>query len=588
MLLELRVRNFGIIEQIDWRPGQGLSVITGETGAGKSLVVEAVETVLSGRVDGDVIRYGAEEAFLEAVFDITAPHVHSNLNKLLTGNGLLGPEEGLLVVSGEIRRQGRSVFRVNGKAVARGLLNQIGNLLVDVHGQSSHLSLLNRDFQLDFIDAYARVTDLRGQFGTKAARLTQTEEELRAIAEQEKERARQEEYLRFQIEELRRADLKDGEEEALEKERTILGASEKLKEASYLAYRAIYGDDNSTSDTSALEKLSNAWRALQSITELDDTLKSQQVYLQETESGLNDIARDICSYHDSIEYDPQRLQEIEARLELIRSLKRKYGQTVAEVVVYLAEAEKRLADFSTSEERRKQLEEERHYLKKEMGIMASQLSAKRAGAAKKMMAGVNNELAELNMPRVKFEVAITRQESGDGIPLADGKRYSFTKSGVDSIEFMASTNPGEPLKPLASVASTGEISRFMLALKSALAEADNIPVLIFDEIDIGVGGRSAEIVGQKLWGLSGQRQVVCITHLPQIAVYADSHYLVNKKTEGSRTTSSIETLQGDELVRELAVMLSGPQNTEVALRNAGELLARAAAWKKKQSSMAQK
>ncbi|MFC1873984.1 DNA repair protein RecN [Chloroflexota bacterium] len=581
MLLELKVSNFGIIEQIDWRPGQGLSVITGETGAGKSLVVEAVETILSGRVDGDVIRYGAEEAFLEAVFDITALRVHSNLYKLLAEHGLMGPDEGLLVVSGEIRRQGRSVFRVNGKAVARGLLNQIGNLLVDIHGQSDHLSLLNRDFQLDFIDAYARVTDLRGQFGTKAVRLTQTEEELRAIAEQEKERDRQEEYLRFQIEELHRADLKDGEEEALEKERIILGASEKLKEASYLAYCAIYGDDSSTSDTSALEKLSNAWRALQSITELDDTLKSQQVYLHETESGLTDIARDIRSYHDSIEYDPQRLQEIEARLELIRSLKRKYGQTVAEVVGYLAEAEKRLADISTSEEKRKQLEEERHCLKKEMGIMASQLSDKRGGAAKKMMAGVNNELAELNMSRVKFEVVITRRESEGGIPLADGKAYSFTKNGVDFIEFVASTNPGEPLKPLASIASTGEMSRFMLALKSALAGADNIPVLIFDEIDIGVGGRSGEIVGQKLWGLSGQRQVVCITHLPQIAVYADSHYLVNKKTEGSRTTSLIKTLQGDDLVRELAVMLSGPRNTEVALRNAGELLARAAAWKKK-------
>ncbi len=584
MLIALNVSNFGIIEQINWRPGQGLNVITGETGAGKSLVIDAVETLLSGKTGDDVIRHGEDEAFLEAVFDITEEANHSSLYKLLAGNGLLEPGEHLVVISGGIHRRGRSAFRVNGKTVSRGLLNHIGNLLVDIHGQSEHLSLLNRDFHIDFLDAYAHTTEFRSRFGDKVIRLLHIEQELKAINEQEKERTRQEEFLRFQIDELRRADLNEGEEEALEKEKIIHASSEKLKAAAYEAYKAIYGDDSSPSGTSALEKLNEARRAVQNLTELDDTLKPQLEYLQEVENGLMDVAHDIRSYHDRVEYDPQRLQEVEFRLEIIRDLKRKYGQTIAEMLGYLEKAEQQLVDINTFEERRTQLEEEKSSLKSEMGDIASKLSNKRADAAKKLMNEVNNELRELNMAQVEFEVSITRNESEEGIPFPDGNSYTFTKGGADEVEFRASTNPGEPLKPLAIVASTGEISRFMLALKNALAEADNIPVLIFDEIDIGIGGRSGEIVGKKLWKLSCRRQVICITHLPQIAVFADTHYSVNKKAAGSRTTSMIEILEGNERLKEVSVMLSGPQHTETAMKNARELMEKAITWKNAKAS----
>ncbi|MFC2021154.1 DNA repair protein RecN [Chloroflexota bacterium] len=580
MLEELRVSNFGIIEQISWQPGRGLNILTGETGAGKSLVIDAVETLLSGKADGDVIRYGADEATIEAVFDITGQDFHSYLRELLAENGLMASDENSLVISGRIRRQGRGSFRINGNTVSREVLNRIGNLLVDIHGQSQHLSLLNRETHLGFLDAYAHTTEVKNEFGRKAVELLQVEQELKAINEQEKEQARQEEFLRFQIEELKRADLKDGEEEALEKEKTILTSSETLKTAAYQAYQAIYGDDSQISNTSALERLNEVARELKIFVELDDTLKEQLEYVQEVENGLTDVARDIRSYSDRIEYDPQRLQELVQRLELINDLKRKYGRTIAEILDYLENTERQFAAITTSEERQKQLEKEKTSLKEEMGKIASQLSSKRVDAAEKLVSQVNNELKDLNMPLVKFEVRITRNESEEGIPFPDANIYAFTKDGVDTVELEASTNPGEPLKPLAIIASTGEISRFMLALKSALAEADNTPVLIFDEIDIGVGGRSGEIVGKKLWNIARDRQAICITHLPQIAVLADSHYSVHKNTAGDRTTSIIEMLHDDARIKEITVMLSGLQHTEIALENAKELMEKATAWKK--------
>ncbi|MFC2010052.1 DNA repair protein RecN [Chloroflexota bacterium] len=579
MLLELKVSDFGIIERIDWQPSRGLNVVTGETGTGKSLVIDAIDTLLSGKANENEVRHGADAASIEAVFDLSKLGTASSLHSLLGENNLLEPGESQLVISGIIRRQGRSVFRVNDRAVSRELLQRIGSRLVDIHGQSQHLSLLNRDFHLDFLDAYAHTEELRDRFGDRAVQLAQVEQELKAIDEQEKDRARQTEFLRFQIDELKRADLKEGEEESLEKQRVLHASSEKLKTAAYEAYRTIYGDDTSAG-ASVLEKLGQAASEVQKLAGLDDSLKAQVEYIREVESGLAEVARDIRNYRDGIDYDPQQLQEIELRLELIRGLKRKYGQTIAEMLDYLARAEQQINDIDTYEERRQQLGEERDSLKKEMGEIASKLSDRRTSAARKLVTEVTGELKELNMSQVKFEVSIIRDELEEGIPLSDGKSYAFTKDGVDIIEFRVSTNPGEPLKPLAAIASTGEVSRFMLALKSALAEADDIPVLIFDEIDIGVGGRSGGVIGRKLWNLARQRQAVCVTHLAQIAVFADSHYSVHKETAGKRTTTNIESIKGDDRIKELAVMLSGPQHTEAAVKNTRELLEKADNWKK--------
>ena len=579
LLLELRVKNLGIIEDMNWRLRDGLNIITGETGAGKSLVIDAVELLLTGKANEEVIRYGADEAQIEGVFTLPKKENFSPLRELLAQRDLAADEE-TLVIDCELRKQGPSVIRVNGRAVPKGLLHQIGRLLVDIHGQSEHLSLLDSKSHLDFLDSYAHTLDLRNGFNIKATELYKVEQELKALEKDEKERARREEFLRFQLEEISRAQLREGEEKELERERNILSSTEKLKAISYEAYRALHEEDVSRHSVPALDRLNEAVQAMKKLVEMDPTLRQQLNFLDETIYGLTEVARDIRAYNDSLEYDPNRLEEIELRLELIRSLKRKYGQTITEVLDYLIKAERELDSVCHSAERRTQLEEACTSLKQEMGQIAYQLSKERSKAAQQLMTEVKKELHDLNMSQVEFEVSISQQRTQEGIPSPDGESYAFSNKGVDSVEFIVSTNPGEPLKPLARIASTGELSRFTLALKGALSEADNIPVLIFDEIDIGIGGRSGEIIGKKLYILAKNRQVVCVTHLPQIAAFADAHFSVHKEVSGARTLSMLENLEGESHIKELAIMLAGPQYTETSLNNARELMHKAEIWKK--------
>jgi DNA repair protein RecN (Recombination protein N) len=579
LLDELTVKGFGIIEEITWKLAGGLNVITGETGAGKSLVVDAVEALLSGQVRDEDIRHGEEEARVEGIFHVTDGKGAASLISLLTEKGLESGENALIVTC-DFRRQGRTTPRVNSHAVSRALLQDIGNALVDIHGQSEHISLLRKSQHLDFLDAYAHTLDMRHEFGVKAAALHQMEREIKSLTRSEQEVARQIELLNFQIEEIKRARLREGEDAELAKELTLLTSAEKLKAASYEVYRIIYGDDSAASSSSAVDKLGEALAAMRHIVETDPSLQKQLAYLEETVHGLEETARDVHSYGENLSYDPQRLEEVQNRLELIKSLERKYGSSISGVLEYLKKAEAEMNGIAGSGERRAQLEAEREQLKKEMGVLAAKLSRKRGQAAQKLAAAVKKELADLSMARVDFAVAMTREPSPEGIPLPDGESYRFSSSGVDDVFFEASTNPGEPRKPLEKIASTGEISRFLLAMKSALAEADTIPVLIFDEIDIGIGGRSGEVIGRKLWNLARSHQVICVTHLPQIAAFADAHYSVSKRTTGGRTVSTIEALGGEARVNELAVMLGGPRYTASALSAARELIEKAEAWEK--------
>jgi DNA repair protein RecN (Recombination protein N) len=555
-----------------------LNVITGETGAGKSLVIDAVETLLEGKVADEVIRHGSDEARIEGVFTLPDNESLLQLRELLAEKGLKSDEENL-VISCEFKRQGRSIVRVNGQAVTRGVLRQIGRLLIDIHGQSEHLSLLDRKYQLDFLDAYGHTMDLRHSFSAKVTELYKLEQELKALVEEEKDAARREEFLSFQLDEIRRAKLRVGEEEELERERNVLSSAEKLKAISYEAYQALCKEDASRASTPALDKLNEAVEIMKKLVELDPTLSQQLNYLGEAVYGLEDVARDIRSYSERLEHNPERLEEVESRLELIKNLKRKYGQTIADILSYLEKTEKELESISLSSERQAELEKMRAQLKAEMGQIASELSKARVTAAGKLVTEVKKELQDLNMSQVEFEVSITQEESEEGIPLPGGKTYVFSNEGVDVVEFMASTNPGEPVKPITKIASTGEISRFTLALKGALSEVDNIPVLIFDEIDIGVGGRSGEIIGKKLWVLAQNRQVICVTHLPQIAAFADAHYNVHKYESGTRTVSMLQALEGESRTKEIAVMLAGPQYTEISLSDARAVIQKAHAWK---------
>lgn len=579
MLFELKVKEFGIIEEIDWNPCPGLNVITGETGAGKSLVIDAIEALLASRTGEDAIRHGADEAHIEGVFALSEDKRTPQLNEMLEQSGFEF-DDGILVLSCLLQRHGRSVYRINRNSVTRGILGQIGSLMVDIHGQSDHLSLLNKDYQLMFLDAYAHVAQLRDQFSTMATELHKAEEEFGKLDAQEKELARQEEFLKFQVEEIAKADLKDGEEEELVREQTILISSEKLKESCYEAYRAIYGEESSVTAASALELLNQAAVAMNKLAEIDGSMGEQVKHLEQTISGLQDLARDLHSYGDRLEYDSGRMEEIQVRLDLVRNLKRKYGQNIPEVLEYAERAQRELEQISHSSERKMELSRKVDSLRKDMAKLAEGLSSNRSEAAKKLEGDVSKELCDLNMSGVRFKTSVLQEPDQSGLAFPDGQQYKFNRNGIDIVEFMVSTNPSEPIKPLAKIASTGEMSRFMLALKSAFSEADDIPVLIFDEIDIGVGGRSGEIIGKKLRALSRTRQVICVTHLAQIAAYADAHFKITKVLSGNRALSKMERLEGDSMIREISVMLSGPHPTDKAFSNAQELVQKAKAWKK--------
>jgi DNA repair protein RecN (Recombination protein N) len=578
MLDELSVKGFGIIEEIKWRPGTGLNVITGETGAGKSLVVDAVEALLSGQAREEDIRHGSDEAFIEGIFSLEKKDARAELQALLAEKGLEAEDDALLI-SCDFRRQGRTTPRVNRQAVSRALLKDISAALVDIHGQSEHLSLLNKSHHLGYLDAYAHTTEKRHAFGQQVQELHQMEKEIQSLSRNEQELARHIELLTFQIDEINKAELQEGEEEMLSRELTILMSAEKLKAASYDIYRILYGDETAMNSASVIDKTGDALAMMKQLIDKDPTLQPKLNYLEDTLHGLEELAREIHSYGDNLTFDPERLEEVQGRLELIKTFKRKYGHTINDMLEYLAKAEKELAGLANSDERRAELEVEREKLRKEMGAAASRLSQERAKAARKLESAVKKELSELGMGRVDFIVQITQKPSAEGIPLPDGQNYEFTAHGVDDVAFLASTNPGEPAKALDRIASTGEISRFMLALKSALAEADTIPILIFDEIDIGIGGRSGEVIGRKLWKLSRHHQVICVTHLPQIAAFADAQFRVTKQAAGQRTSSRIETLDREMRFGELAAMIGGPKFTENALAAARELIESAETWK---------
>jgi DNA repair protein RecN (Recombination protein N) len=579
LLTELKVKDLGIIEDMDWKLDGGLNVITGETGAGKSLIIDAIELLLTGSAGEDVIRTGSSEARIEGVFLLSSDPCYAVLKNYLTEKGLPNDDD-VLVISCEIRKGKTSLVRINEHTITKSVLRQIGQLLIDIHGQSQHLSLLDRKCHLDFLDAFAHTQEMRAGFAVGVFRFQEIEAKLNSLAEQEKDRLRQEDFLKFQIEEIRNAKLSPGEDVELEEERRLTSLSEKLKIYAQQVTQALDDREFGHDSSSAVVRLNQAVQSLRKLAELDSSLKPQLDVIEKSVYDLEESSRDIRSYWERIGSDPRRLEEIESRWELLKNLKRKYGRSVEEILTYLEKAETELAVISKSGEQKLQLKQERDKLKKEISILGVKLSAQRLQAAGFLKDEVVKELGDLDMGQMQFEVSVRQTVSPEGLTGEKGKTFAFTADGIDNVEFMVSTNPGEPLKPLANIASTGEVSRFTLALKGALSGADNIPVLVFDEIDIGVGGRSGDILGRKLWRLAQTHQVICVTHLPQIAAYADSHFCVTKKSTGHRTASTLAYLKGERRLAELALMLSGPSHSITALKNAGELQQKADDWKK--------
>ncbi|MBI4758084.1 MAG: DNA repair protein RecN [Chloroflexi bacterium] len=601
MLVELTISDFAIIDHLKLELAPGFNVLTGETGAGKSIIIDALGTLLGQKTSAEAVRSGAAQARVEGVFAGSAAVGEPDgkaLGPILREYGL-ETEGGTLILSREINRSGRSIGRVNGRAVPVNVLQQIGSLLVDIHGQSEHLSLLRVSEHLEYLDRFAGLEAERAQLAGLVTALRRTRRELHALIADERELARRVDLLRYQIDEIKAASLRPGEEEELERERTLLNNAERLTQLSGAGYEALY--EGGERQRPVLDLLAEIQGYLAGLAKLDPRLQPQVGAVEETSYQLSEIARQLRAYRDGVEYNPARLEQVEERLDLLHNLRRKYGATLAEVAAFAARAERELETISHREERQAQLAGQEALLLTQIGELAGRLSAVRGQAARKLESSVGEELTQLSMPQACFQVVI-RQEEGnenDGLrvngigdesssisatgpnPLSPGRYYSFDSTGIDRVEFYISPNPGEPPKPLAKIASGGETSRLMLALRSVLSGVDRVPTLVFDEIDVGIGGRGGQVVGEKLFDLSDRHQVVCITHLPQIASFGDGHFSITKEIVSGRTVTRVRRVEGQERLEELALMLGAAG--EHARRSAEELLNVALGWKQRRA-----
>lgn len=580
MLAELDISNFAIIDRLHVTLGAGFNVITGETGAGKSIVIDAVSSLLGGKTGAEFLRTGSDQAHVEGLFALAEEEIGGDLATVLAEHGL-AVEDGTLILSRNLHRSGRTVARVNGRAVPVSVLQQIGQALVDIHGQSEHLSLLRPAYQLDLLDEYAAVLPLRARVSDSVAALRRVRRELERLTLDERELARRADLLRFQVNEIEAARLSPGEEEDLRQERILLANAERLASGADAAYKALYAGRGEA--PAAMDRLGEAQVVLEELSKVDPSLQPHLEAITSAIYQVEEVGRAMRGYRDAVEFNPVRLQEVEERLDLIHTLQRKYGSTIEEVLAYSREAAKELDSLVHGEERRAELLAQERLLVAETGALAAELSRERRRAGAELAAAIERELGDLNMKGARFGVAIEQVPAEDGVPIERGSsvRYAFDGTGVDRVAFTISPNPGEPLKPLAKIASGGEMSRLLLALKTVLSRADRIGTLIFDEVDVGVGGRSGRVLGIKLAGLAVGHQVICVTHLPQIACFADHHFKIAKIVEGGRTSTRVDRLNDEAAIDELAAMLAGSEAGATARQNAAELLADARAWKEK-------
>lgn len=625
MLLELRIKDFAIIDHLHLHLNRYFNVFTGETGAGKSIIIDAVNALLGGKIGAEFVRAGCKQASVEGIFqldelpsitdeDLPVENVQDGATTLFefleqTGkpqhDGDSGsadarvalatllhsydiePEDGQLILSRDIFISGRTVARINGRALSQQVLQQVASWLIDIHGQSEHMSLLRPEQHINFLDRYAELLPLRETLGQKVAEWRNARKTLQSLQQNEREQERRAEFLRFEIDEIERADLHVDEDKELEEERKVLNNAERLRELSTMVYGAIKGSDLGSDDfTPALDQLRTAQRAMADLVRLDSSLQEYAETLSEAVYQLEDVATSISSYEADIEDDPNRLADIEERLDLIAKLRRKYGHSIEEILEHADKGRAELETIVNRDELILKLQQQDGQFRREIGAIAGQLSQRRRAAAEHLARSMEEQLNDLNMRRARFKVEFVHTPDENGIPVSldnqPEQNYACDQTGVDRVQFLIAPNPGEPFKPLTRIASGGETSRLMLALKTILAHADATPTLIFDEIDSGISGRSGQVVGEKLWQLTRAHQVICVTHLPQIAAFADTHYNVNKQVFDNRTMTIVNELRPEQRVREIAHIMGG-NVTEFALKNAEEMLARSNLWKERAS-----
>jgi DNA repair protein RecN (Recombination protein N) len=563
MLKELNIKNFAIIDQLRVEFTPGLCVFTGETGAGKSIVVDALNLALGERASADLIRTGSPEAVVEAAFELDGRGM-KEIAALLDEQGIEMHAGEDLIVRRVLSSGGKNKVYINGSLANLATLAALGANLADIHGQHEHQSLLSPERQLDMLDSFGGLDGLRDEVAGIYRRLMDVRKDLAEFEAGERDRAQREDLLRFQKNEIESATLKPGEDVELAGEQKVLANSEKLAGLAALIDEAVY-----SADGSALANLKKAIDGLKEVVELDKRLAGTLELCRSGRAQIEEAAREISTYRDGLEFDPARLEQISDRMDMIQKLKRKYGSTVEEILEFGEKVSSELERMERSSEEIEKLKSKIQAIKFGLTDKANELTKKRRAAARDLEKKVETELGHLGMKKTAFSITILQEPGGDTL-----NGLKLGPRGVDRVEFLIAPNPGEEPKPLARIASGGELSRIMLALKTILVEGDSIPTVVFDEVDAGIGGAVAEEVGKRLRRVAAKRQVFCITHLPQIASMATSHYGVAKSVKKDRTSAEVRLLDEQERVDEIARMLGGRTITEATIKHAEEMIER--------------
>ena len=544
MLLELHVKNLALIEKADVEFGEGLNILTGETGAGKSIIIGSVTMALGGKAPKGSIRPGADYAYIELVFSVAGEEKRKALREL----DVEPTEDGLVIISRKLT-SARSISRINDETVTMARLSQITGLLLDIHGQHEHQSLLYKSKHLEILDAYVKAATqpVKQTIADRYRIYRSLEEKLRGFDLDAESRIREADFLRFEIEEIEASALKEGEEEELTSVYRRYSHSRRIAECLGAAYEAVEG-----------EWLARALKEVEQASEYDESLGGIRDQLYDADSILRDAGREMSAYLDSMEMDEETFRKTEERLDLIHNLQAKYGPTVEAIFQKLEQKKKRLEELEDYDAHKKRMEQELEECRNGLEKLCTQLTGIRKKASRTLVKKIRQGLVDLNFLDVEFDMEFEKLDH-------------FTPSGWDGAQFLISTNPGQPMRPLKDVASGGELSRIMLAIKTVLADSDDIPTLIFDEIDTGISGRTAQKVSEKLMLIAKSHQVICITHLPQIAAMADSHFEIAKSASQGRTITTIRLLDRQASVEELARLLGGARITEAVLKNAGEM-----------------
>lgn len=556
MLNELHIENIAVIEKADIMFNAGFNVLTGETGAGKSIVIDSIGAVLGARVSRELVRTGADKGTVTAVFDL------DGCEAWLEDNGIEADDE--LIIQRRITADGKTSCRVCGAPVSVSQLRELGSLLVDIHGQNDGRQLMDESRHMEYLDRFAQIDDVISAYKLAYKSYTAIKKEISALQMDEVEKERLSESLRYQIDELERAQIKPGEEEALTARRDLLRNSEKLTEALDFAYSAIYG-----SDDSAISQTQNAAYYAQRAASITHELEPAEKALSDAVFSLNDAAELMRDFRDSLDFSPEEYDNIETRLSLLNRLSRKYKLDEDGLIAHLDECRKRLDDIEYADDRLVKLNKQLESAKGSCLNAAAKLTGVRRAAADRLKTRIVDELRGLSMPSVRFEVEM--------LPIVND--VGFDADGADEIRFVMSANAGEELGRISRIASGGELSRIMLAMKNVFAENDPVPTMIFDEIDTGVSGIAAQRVGEKLYNVSKGKQVMCVTHLPQIAAMADSHYIIKKQEKAGRTYTSVDELDDEGRKYELARLHGGDNITLTTIASAAEQLDAAEKYK---------